>query len=304
MGKQIKKPKTDHKRHKNRVRGNQQLKGRKGAVASFVTRNQAIKKLQLSLPQFRKVCILKGIYPREPKRAPRGKDKTYYYKKDILYLQHDPLLDKLAEHRVWKRKVTKAKHKKLKDQLATLRKNKPRYSLNHIVKERYPTFMDALRDLDDALSMIFLFSAMPSTIKIAPQRVANCRKLATEFEYYIAKSHSLRKVFVSIKGIYYQADIRGQTITWIVPFKFTQKIGTDVDYRVMLSFLEFHEVCVGFVNFKLYQSLGLNYPPKLSEAISQKGDELEAILDETKEIVGNVLANDGKLLQKKNAEKK
>jgi len=148
-----------------------------------------------------------------------------------------------------------------------------------------------------------LFSAMPSTIKIAPQRVANCRKLATEFEYYIAKSHSLRKVFVSIKGIYYQADIRGQTITWIVPFKFTQKIGTDVDYRVMLSFLEFHEVCVGFVNFKLYQSLGLNYPPKLSEAISQKGDELEAILDETKEIVGNVLANDGKLLQKKNAEK-
>jgi len=39
----------------------------------------------------------------------------------------------------------------------------------------------------------------------------------------------------------------------------------DVDYRVMRTFLEFYEVLVGFVNYKLFHSLGLKYPPKLDE---------------------------------------
>jgi pescadillo protein len=35
----------------------------------------------------------------------------------------------------------------------------------------------------------------------------------------------------------------------------------DVDYRVMVTFLDFYTVLLKFVNFKLYSSLNLVYPP-------------------------------------------
>jgi pescadillo len=38
---------------------------------------------------------------------------------------------------------------------------KPRYSLSNVIKERYPTFIDALRDLDDALCLVSLFASFP-----------------------------------------------------------------------------------------------------------------------------------------------
>ena len=38
---------------------------------------------------------------------------------------------------------------------------------------------------------------------------------------------------------------------------------TDVDYRVMATFTEFYTTLLGFVNFRLYQSLNLLYPPKV-----------------------------------------
>lgn len=60
--------------------------------------------------------------------------------------------------------------------------------------DRYPTFVDALRDLDDALSMCFLFSTFPRTGKCHVQTIQLCRRLAVEFMNYVIASRSLRKV--------------------------------------------------------------------------------------------------------------
>ena len=80
-------------------------------------------------------------------------------------------------------------------------------------------------------------------------------------------SQAIKKSFLSIKGIYYQAEIKGQLVTWLVPYQFTQHLPFDVDYSIMMTFLEFYHTLQKFVNFKLFSELQLFYPPNLSLSI-------------------------------------
>lgn len=148
--------------------------------------------------------------------------------------------------------------------------------MDHVIKERYPTFIDALRDLDDALSLLFLFATLPSTDHVPSKTVALCQRLCHEFQHYLIMTNSLRRSFLSIKGIYYQATIQGQDIMWLVPYRFVQRVNGDVDYRIMATFVEFYTTLLGFVNFRLYSSIGLRYPPKFDTRSDENGAELAA----------------------------
>lgn len=147
----------------------------------------------------------------------------------------------------------------------------PDLKLDHIVKERYPTFLDAIKDLDDCLTLLFLFSTFPSLKFVPREQSALCRRLTIEFLHAMIASKSLRKVFISIKGYYFQADIKGQKVTWIVPhyYPFQPQSKTDVDFKVMSIFVEFYTIMLGFVNFRLYHSLNLTYPPQFPKQIGQ-----------------------------------
>ncbi|XP_078106766.1 pescadillo [Sander vitreus] len=248
--------------------GLQKKKYERGSATNYITRNKARKKLQLSLPDFRRLCILKGIYPHEPKhkkKVNKGSTapRTFYLLKDIRFLLHEPIVGKFREYKVFVRKLKKAYGKTEWSSVERLKENKPAYKLDHIIKERYPSFIDALRDIDDALCMCFLFSTFARTGKCHVQTIQLCRRLTVEWMNYVIASRALKKVFISIKGIYYQAEVMGQLITWLVPYQFSHDHPTDVDYRVMATFTEFYTTLLGFINFRLYHSLNLIYPPKL-----------------------------------------
>jgi len=250
--------------------GNRKKKYETGEASNFMTRKRALKKLQLTLKDFRRLCILKGVFPREPrnrKRAQKGnvsQVSTLYYEKDIRFLLHEPIVDKFRDFKVFLRKLKKAQEKKNWDTVDRLKDNKPKYTLDTIVKERYPTFIDALRDLEDCLCLCFLYSTFPKTLKTPVEMVSLCKRLTTEFMHYVIEARALRKVFCSIKGYYFQVEIKGQTITWIVPHNFGFAQPASVDMRLMSIFVEFYTTVLGFVNFRLYNSLNLSYPPTLA----------------------------------------
>ena len=133
---------------------------------------------------------------------------TLYYEKDIRFLLHEPIVNKFRDFKVFLRKLKKAQEKKNWDTVERLRENKPRYNLDTIVKERYPTFIDAVRDLEDCLCLSFLYSTFPKTQKTPVEMVSLCKRLTTEFLHYVIEARALRKVFCSIKGYYFQVENR------------------------------------------------------------------------------------------------
>ncbi|RLV85815.1 Pescadillo [Meyerozyma sp. JA9] len=273
-------------------------KGTSGNAKNFITRTQAVKKLQVSLADFRRLCIFKGIYPREPrnkKKANKGSTApvTFYYAKDIQYLLHEPVLQKFREHKTFAKKLQRALGRGEVSDAARLESNRPKYSLDHVIKERYPTFLDALRDLDDPLNMLFLFANMPATDKVSHRITKDAEKLCNQWLAYVAKERLIKKVFVSIKGVYYQANVMGQEVRWLVPYKFPTNIPTDVDFRIMMTFLEFYSTLLHFVLYKLYNNANLIYPPTidieklkgiggLSAYILQTKDSVNPLIPKTK----------------------
>lgn len=283
-------------------------KGTSGNAKNFITRTQAVKKLQISLADFRRLCIFKGIYPREPrnkKKANKGSTApvTFYYAKDIQYLMHEPVLMKFREHKTFAKKLQRALGRGEISDAEKLDSNRPQYKLDHVIKERYPTFLDALRDLDDPLNMLFLFANMPATDKVSTRIIKTAETLTNQWLAYVAKERCLKKVFVSIKGVYYEANVKGQEIRWLVPFKFPTLIPTDIDFRIMLTFLEFYSNLLKFVLFKLYKDSNLVYPPLINKEVLKSVGGLTSYILNEDALPQKVNDEQGQLLSKKELSK-
>ncbi len=132
--------------------------------------------------------------------------------------------------------------------------------MHHLVKERYPRFIDALSDLDDALALTYLFAALPSEGRITSKVTSKAQELSAAWSAYCTATSAITKTFISIKGVYFEANIHQTIVRWIVPHSFTQNLPKDVDYRVMLTFFEFYEALLSFVLYKLYNDIGVRYP--------------------------------------------
>ena len=75
----------------------------------------------------------------------------------------------------------------------------------------------------------------------------------------------------------------GEQITWLVPHAFPTNLPDDVDFRVMGTFVEFYTSFLKFVNFKLYNTRNLLYPPKINLKLDAAGVQLAALKIKSKD---------------------
>ena len=271
--------------------GKKQKKDHSGVDATFIGRSACLKRLQVTLKDFRRLCILKGIYPREPLgKVPKNKKgQTFYHVKDIKAIAHEPILEKFREFRAFIKKVRRAAGRNERDEAARKNSLVPTYSLNHLVKERYPRFVDALSDIDDALTLVYLFAALPSENTIKAKVTNKAKALAAAWGAYCATTFCITKSFISVKGIYLEASIRGSPVRWVVPHSFTQFLPEDVDYKVMQTFFEFYETLLDFVLFKLYNDIGVRYPLQMADPSKMTAGSKSAILGSNLKALKNAL---------------
>jgi pescadillo len=236
----------------------------------YVSKAKAIHMLQTTQTDFRKLCILKGIYPQLPDKV-KGlqQGKMYFFAKDIRYLLHEPTLNKYRELKTFINRLKKAKDLEEKEhEIALMKYARPNFTFDHLIKERYPTFYAALEDLDDCLTLMFMLSKLSPQDDLQRREIENAAKLCKEFTTYVAKEKCLSKVFLSVKGIYYQAVILGKKVTWLVPYDFPQIVPLQVDFKVFKTFLILYDTLLTFVNFKLFHMMGQTYPPIQTDSLN------------------------------------
>ncbi|CAM41555.1 conserved hypothetical protein [Leishmania braziliensis MHOM/BR/75/M2904] len=245
----------------------------------YLTRMQATRLLQMESIQFRRLCILKGVYPRaltRSKQKQSGNEKQYYLAREIKWLVRDHIAEKMMTYRAWEKKVKRAEAMGRADDLKALQSSrvKPRHSLVATIKERYPYFIDAIRDVDDAMSMIHMYAFLSpeikseSTIEIHHSLTSGLSEKAKEmchrWNRYIARAHVLTKGFISIKGYYYEAIIKGERVRWLCPHEYAHRFPPGIQQYVMLSFLEFYLEMMKFVLFKLESDLARDEADRLA----------------------------------------
>ena len=84
-------------------------------------------------------------------------------------LSHEPLLQQFRSFRALMKRVRGAAGSGDLGDARRRSEAAPRYTLDHIIRQRYPRFRDAMGDLDDALCLLHLVAALPARGRVTAE---------------------------------------------------------------------------------------------------------------------------------------
>lgn len=104
-----------------------------------------------------------------------------------MYLLHEPLLNTFRQHKTFAKKLARALGRGEWALAKGLEERKPDARLDHLIKERYPTFKSAMMEMNDPLSLLSLFERLPTDpvpgrTQVPVQVTAECARLVNEWK--------------------------------------------------------------------------------------------------------------------------
>ena len=248
-------------------------KGTKANREKYVREDKLTEKIALEPEQIRYVAIQLSVTPQV---VPHMENSPFaaFHKKDVGMINNHPMAWYLREQQAYLKRRNHKLHRQ--EHFAS---KPPEAPWDQTLRSRFPSFADAVHELDDALTTVSLFAQMSGDTIIPSDRITHCRRILAEFHYYVSRNRLVSKAFISVRGFYFQANIEGQDVTWLVPHPFPVPKDDSVDYKVLLAFLDLYEHLLEFVNAHLFIRLGLKYPPEYDPEKWDDGFYIDAIID-------------------------
>lgn len=81
--------------------------------------------------------------------------------------------------------------------------------------------------------------------------------------------------------MYYECTVPGHggepiRVRWLEGYEFQQHVPHDVDFRILLTFVELYRTLISFVLYRLYTEENLVYPPPLDAELDERGESVGA----------------------------
>jgi pescadillo protein len=81
--------------------------------------------------------------------------------------------------------------------------------------------------------------------------------------------------------VYYECTVPGHggepiRVRWLEGYEFQQHVPHDVDFRILLTFVELYRTLISFVLYRLYTEENLVYPPPLDAELDERGESVGA----------------------------
>ena len=245
-----------------------------GKSSKLIREEKALDRVALTPEDFRRVAILKDVHPQVMPQD-RSSPWAYFHKSDLALINGDTFSWFIRHKQSWENKYKKAVNR---GETFSAPQPKPPYA--ELIRSRYPTVADAIRDLDDGLTTVALVSQLASVPHIDAARIRRASELIAEFHFYVAKAQLLKKGFISVKGYYFEASIEMMPVIWRIPHRFPLQVEEGVDYKVIADFLELYENLLSFINAHLYRSIEMKYPPSIDQEKWAKRLYIDSIMDQ------------------------
>lgn len=216
------------------------------------SRNQIIKKMNISGFIWDQLCFLNGNIPISNRKIKKKNSKIYFSKKKVKKFQNDPFLKQIRYIKSWKKTL----HKSQKENSLYFKKKKsrfyPSYSFERLIKKRFPDFLSTFSTIDQIFVLTWLKDYIFKDISMA-DRLSFDKANFFKIFFFIKNMGNLNCLYITEHCYHIELNSLGSVIRFIFPRKSYLPKKIKKKNKLFSSFFELNMSLLKLIITKLYK---------------------------------------------------